>query len=124
VTTVFCVPVLRSQARLHLPSDFFVQYEGGFPRSWLFVSLCLVFLKETTNRYLPSLNQLLLHISSKRPQGIYVLFSRGVPTADNLCVGSIREDRETFVNQQFVVRFHLKQKLEQPYFQPHRQQSS
>jgi hypothetical protein len=59
----------------------------------------LVSLKDTTNHYLPSLNQLLRHIQSKRPQGIYVLFSLDVPTAGNLCVGSIREDREMFVNQ-------------------------
>jgi hypothetical protein len=103
VTTVFCVSVLRSQARLHLPSDFFVQYDAGFSR--FSFHFALVFLKETTNHFLPSLNQILRHILSKRPRGIYVLFSLVVPTADTLCVGSIGEDRETFVNQEFVVRF-------------------
>jgi hypothetical protein len=91
------------QARLHLPSDFFVQHATGFSR--FSFHFALIFLKETTNHFLPSLNHLLQHILSKRLQGIYVLFSLGVPAADNLCVGSIRENRETFVNHKFVVRF-------------------
>ena len=44
-TTVFCACVLWSKARLHLPSDFFVQYGAGFSHSWFFISLCLGFLK-------------------------------------------------------------------------------
>lgn len=110
-----CVPCWL----IHLGGDWFVSpLAVRFTLLWSSQGRCLVFCCVS---WISVLDILIPNVLRKASKLFRFFF---LPSVVSLCVFSMWEDRESFGNQSFIVRFPLKQKLEQSSFQPYNQKYS